>query len=343
MSTTLPDGTFRAHSAVPTTLSARERRSCRAESTKRAVVGALGNPHVRTLLAVALLGVVVWRLGTGPFLEGLRSVDLPAAAAALAIGAATTVLGAWRWVLVSRSLGMPLRIRQAIADCYQALFLNTVLPAGVLGDVGRAVKQGREVGDVGRSARAVMIEKAAGQVVLVLVGIAVLAVEPAVLRVLGVPPQVWGPVLGILGLAAAAALAVPHLRAALGTLLADVVRSRRAWVPAAALSLLALVGYLGLFLVAARSAGATAPVATLLPLLVIALFVMGLPVNLGGFGPREATAALAFGAVGLGAAQGLSSAVAYGILTMVSTLPGALVLVTRRWCPAPSPRPRSAA
>ncbi|WP_345416399.1 lysylphosphatidylglycerol synthase transmembrane domain-containing protein [Pseudonocardia xishanensis] len=295
------------------------------------------------MLAVVLLGVVLWRLGAGPFLDGIRSVDLPAVLAALGIGAVTTVLGAWRWVLVSRSLGMPLRLRPAVADCYQALFLNTVLPAGVLGDVGRAVKQGREVGDVGRSARAVMIEKAAGQIVLVLVGVVVLAVEPAVLRVLGVPPQVWGPASGILGLSAAAALAVPRLRSALATLAADVVRSRRAWAGAAALSLLALAGYVTLFVVAARSVGATAPVATLLPLLLVALLVMGLPVNLGGFGPREAAAALVFGAVGLGAAQGLSSAVAYGILTMVGTLPGALVLVSRRWCRAPSPRPRSAA
>jgi len=139
---------------------------------------------------------------------------------------------------------------------------------------------------------------------------------------------VWGPALGILALAVVAALAVPRLRAALGVLVAD---ARRAASPAVlGLSLLALAGYLGLFLVAARTAGVAAPVVELLPLLVLALFVMGLPVNVGGFGPREATAALAFGAVGLGAAQGLSTAVVYGVLTMVGTLPGGLVLALRR-------------
>jgi hypothetical protein len=120
---------------------------------------------------------------------------------------------------------------------------------------------------------------------------------------------VWGPALGILVLAVVAALAVPRLRAALGVLVAD---ARRAASPAVlGLSLLALAGYLGLFLVAARTAGVAAPVVELLPLLVLALFVMGLPVNVG-------------------AAQGLSTAVVYGVLTMVGTLPGGLVLALRR-------------
>jgi uncharacterized membrane protein YbhN (UPF0104 family) len=332
------DRRLRAPTAVETALSAPDQRSSHAQSTKRAILGLLqrsasllGHRHVRTFLAIALLAVVVWRLGAGPFLDGIRSVDLPAVGAALAIGLATTVLSAWRWVVVARRLGMPLRVRPAIGDCYQALFLNSVLPAGVLGDVGRAVAHGREVGDVGRSARAVMIEKAAGQVVLVVVGTAVLVAQPAVLRVLGIPPQVWGPLVGLAALGAAAALFVPRLRAAVATLFSDVRRAAGASLAVGGLSLLALAGYLGMFLVAARTAGATAPVAELLPLLVLALFVMGLPVNVGGFGPREATAALAFGAVGLGAAQGLTTAVVYGVLAMVSTLPGALVLLARRF------------
>lgn len=59
----------------------------------------------------------------------------------------------------------------------------------------------------------------------------------------------------------------------------------------------------------------------------LALLVMGLPVNIGGWGPREAASTLAFGAAGLGAAQGLATAVVYGVLTLVSSLPGVVVLV----------------
>jgi hypothetical protein len=57
---------------------------------------------------------------------------------------------------------------------------------------------------------------------------------------------------------------------------------------------------------------------------------MGLPANVGGFGPREGAAAWAFGAAGLTATQGVATAVVYGALVLVSSLPGAAVLVARR-------------
>ncbi|MFR9802197.1 lysylphosphatidylglycerol synthase transmembrane domain-containing protein [Pseudonocardia sp. RS010] len=286
--------------------------------------------QLRTVAAVALLAVVIWRLGAGPVLDGLRALDLPAVVAALGIGAATTLCGAARWALVARRLGMELRLGAAVAHCYRALFLNSMLPAGILGDVGRAVEHGRAVGDVGRGARAVMLEKVAGQVALVMVGTVVLVAEPDVLGALSLPSQVWVPALGLLVAGGVVGLRVARVRGVLRTLLADARRgllARDAWPGVALLSLAALAGYLGLFLVAARTVGATAPLEQLLPLLVLALFVMGLPVSVGGFGPREAVAAVAFGAVGLGAAQGLSAAVAYGVLAVVSTLPGGLVLL----------------
>ena len=67
-----------------------------------------------------------------------------------------------------------------------------------------------------------------------------------------------------------------------------------------------------------------------MPLLLLALLVMGLPVNVGGWGPREAFTAVAFGAAGLGAAQGLTVSVVYGVLAFAASLPGAAVLVLRR-------------
>jgi hypothetical protein len=95
------------------------------------------------------------------------------------------------------------------------------------------------------------------------------------------------------------------------------------------LSVATLAGHLALFVVAARVAGVGAPVAQLLPLMVLALLAMGLPLNVGGFGPREGVCALLFGAAGLGAAQGVTVAVVYGVLTLVASLPGAGVLLVR--------------
>ncbi|WP_017568735.1 hypothetical protein [Nocardiopsis halotolerans] len=95
------------------------------------------------------------------------------------------------------------------------------------------------------------------------------------------------------------------------------------------LSAAALAGHVSLFLVAAHLAGVTAPAFRLVPLLILALLAMSVPVNVGGWGPREAVTALAFGAAGLGSRTGLTVSVVYGLLALVAALPGAVVLLAR--------------
>ena len=133
-------------------------------------------------LALAVLAVVIWRLGTGPFLAGVEAVDGRALLAASAIFFVTTVFSAWRWTIVSRGLGIRLSLTAAVAAYYRAVFLNLVLPGGVAGDVHRGVSHGREVHDVGRAMRAVVWERSAGQVVQILLLIAVLLVSPSPVR-----------------------------------------------------------------------------------------------------------------------------------------------------------------
>src|SRR5690606_41194014 len=51
------------------------------------------------------------------------------------------------------------------------------LPGGVIGDVDRGVRHGHELDDVGRGLRAVMWERAAGQVVLAVVTVTAVALS----------------------------------------------------------------------------------------------------------------------------------------------------------------------
>ena len=97
----------------------------------------------RLLGGSLILAVLAWRLGSGPFLDGLRAVGPVSVLLAVLITAATTVCSAWRWRVVARELGVGLPMSRAVAAYYRSQFLNTALPGGVLGDVHRGVDHGR--------------------------------------------------------------------------------------------------------------------------------------------------------------------------------------------------------
>lgn len=300
----------------------------------------LGNRAVRThfgtVAGVAILSVLLWRLGTGVFLDGLRRIDVPTLLVGLGIGAVTTVFSAWRWALVARGLRIRLPLGPAVADYYRALFLNAALPGGVLGDVHRAVRHGQSAGDVGRGVRAVVLERAAGQLVLAVAGVTVLLALPSPVMQ---DARHIAPLVLLAGVGALAVLLAVRMNSSAprrgGRLRAGLAEaregllSRRNGPGVAVSSAVVLAGHLGMFVVAARVAGSGASVLTLLPIAVLALLAMGLPLNVGGWGPREGVTAWAFGAAGLGASTGLSVAVVYGVLSFVAALPGAVVLVVR--------------
>ncbi|ANS69267.1 hypothetical protein SLINC_7043 [Streptomyces lincolnensis] len=292
--------------------------------------------HFGTVAGAVILAVLLWRLGTGVFVDGLRRIDGATLLVALGIGLVTTVFSAWRWALVARGLGIRLPLAPAVADYYRALFLNAALPGGVLGDVHRAVRHGQSTGDLGRGVRSVVLERAAGQLVLAGVGVTVLLTLPSPVRAdaRSLAPLVALSALGALAVVVALRMNRPPSRRgrALRATLAEAregLLSRRNRTGVAVSSTVVLAGHLGMFVVAARVTGSAASVAVLLPLAVLALLAMSLPLNVGGWGPREGVTAWAFGAAGLGASNGLAVAVVYGVLSFVAALPGAAVLVAR--------------
>lgn len=296
-------------------------------------------PAARSLCGVGILAVVVWRFGTGPFLAGLRSVDGAMLALAAVIGAVTTVAGAWRWRLVAGGLGMTLPLRVAITASYRSQFLNTTLPGGVLGDVHRGIRHGRQMEDVGRGLRAVGWERVAGQVVFIALALVVLLVVPSPVRGWMGPAALILLAIGI-GAAGFVALTVAGRRVsgsgtgrwdrAVRMVSGDVRQGLLAasvWPTVVLASVVVVVGHLAIFYAAVRGTGTAASAGALLPVAVLVLLAMVVPLNVGGWGPREGMAAWAFGAAGFGAAQGVAAATVYGVLALVATLPGAVVLV----------------
>jgi glycosyltransferase 2 family protein len=289
----------------------------------------------RAFGGVGILALLVWQVGTGPFLDGVRVIDVSALVIASAIGVLTTVCSAWRWSLVAAGLGVRLPLRGAVAAYYRSQFLNTTLPGGVLGDVHRALRHGLDIGDVGLSVRAVVLERSAGHVAQVTVATLVLFAFPSPVRST-MPLVALGVVATGLVLVVAARALSRHgsswLVRALRSVGSDIrggLFAHRNWLAIVATSTVVLAGHLATFLLAARTAGATAPLSRLVPLTLLALLAMALPLSFAGWGPREGVAAWAFAAAGLTATQGVATAVTYGVLALVASLPGAVVLVAQ--------------
>jgi hypothetical protein len=248
---------------------------------------------------------------------------------------------------VARGLGIDLPLPAAVAAYYRSLFLNVTLPGGVVGDVHRGVSHGRDVSDVGRGLRAVAWERSAGQVVQVILTVVVLLVLPSPVHS-SMPLVAIALVLAVVGMVLVARTRPgggrsrwARVRSAVAGDIRDGLLARRAWLGIALASALVVGGHAVTFLIAARTAGITAPPSRMLPLALLVMLAMVLP-SLAGWGPREGVAAWAFSAAGLGADQGVATGVVYGVMVLVASLPGAAFLALawfRRTPPPERPEP----
>ena len=290
-----------------------------------------------SLLRLAAGGIVLWflvrQLGAAPFEDGLRAVTWQAVVAAVTLTVLTTVCSAWRWRVVARALGADIDLPGATGAYYRSLFLNSVLPGGILGDVHRAVAHGRRAGDVGQGVRAVAWERLCGQVIQALVTAVVLLTLPSPVR-----PALPYVLAGIAGIAACAALVVggaarrgrSRPARAARAIAADLRRGLLVpgvWPQLTLASLLVVAGHTATFVIAARVAGCTAPLGELIALLMVVQIAAGIPLSVGGWGPREGIAAWAFAAAGLGAANGVTVATLYAVLMLAAVAPGAGLLL----------------
>jgi uncharacterized membrane protein YbhN (UPF0104 family) len=256
---------------------------------------------------VLALTVLAHRLGPSAFRPALAVVSPLPLFAALVLGGVAVAAHAARWRVVMHGAGLRIGPAEALAEYYRSSALNSVLPGGVGGDVLRAWRQrtGTPEGGWRPGAVSVLADRAAGACVLLGAVAAVmllaspgLATVPAVLAVVA-----W-------------AVARPSLRRL----------SRRDRVAVWAWSGLSVTALLTLTAVVAAAVGVTARPSDVAVLGMALLAGTAVPLNLGGWGPREAAGALAATLVGVSPALGVALAAGYGLLATVSVLPGFLML-----------------
>jgi uncharacterized membrane protein YbhN (UPF0104 family) len=299
----------------------------------RPAVRRFGLPLLRLAVGVTVLWFLWRQVGAAPFREGLRAITWPAVAGAVTLTALTTVCSAWRWRVAARALGVGIGLRSSVGAYYRSLFLNSVLVGGVLGDVHRGVTHGRRAGDVARGLRAVAWERLCGQVIQAVLTAGVLLALPSPVR-----PALPYVLAGVAGVAGCAALVVRCAARRGRSRLARTARAvsddlrygllaRDVWPQLTLASVLVFAGHTATFVIAARTAGCTAPLGELVALLMVVQTAVVIPMGVGGWGPREGVAAWAFAAAGLGAATGVTVTTLYAVLMLAAVAPGAGLLL----------------
>ena len=287
-------------------------------------------------LLIGLLAV----LDPSDVIDRLAEVDFGWAALAVFLGMGQTLLSAWRWRYTAGRLGLELPFRTALSEYYLAGFLNQVLPGGVLGDAARAWRHAGRSGfgtsRAGSAMRAVLLERASGQLVMGLVALASVWVilwrmGSSMLLPLGAAAAVVG--------ALAGALSVRRLNRTSNpgepvSLLRRTLRDAHhalwdggALAVQVTTSALIVGSYVLTYLWAARAIGVETSFLVLAPLVAPVLLAMLIPLSVAGWGLREGAAAAMWVAVGMSATEGVAISVAYGAIVALGTLPGAWFLI----------------
>lgn len=269
------------------------------------------------LVSLGIIGWLMHQFGIAPFLVAVQSLAPLPIVVALGIGGIATLIQAQRWRLIARGCNMSLSRGDAVAKCWQAAFLNSVLPGGLAGDAIRAVEQrtlaqGTWRGSIG----SVLGERLTGTaVIFVAAAIALIPKLPGLATLVGVAALV------------ATGVAWPSLRR---------IPARARW-SVLGLACAGWMVFAALFLIAAISgtAGSTGSLLAqagafgVFALTAVTLAGMSIPLSWGGWGSREGAAALVFPLFGSSADAGVAVAFSYGILALISVLPGAAILLTR--------------
>ncbi len=297
-----------------------------------------GSLPVRVAVSLGLLGLL-WFHADGPqVIERLWRLQPEFVLAALAVTIPQVGLSAWRWHFTASRLHLHLPFGDAFREYYLALFLNQVLPGGVAGDVARAWRHGQTSNaGLGAAARAVVLERMSGQVALFAVVMFGLMFAHETLGDVREAVGFWAPVVALIAMVVSFGLYRYRHKPEIAVFFADCARvfSGRAGLLQLLSSLLVVATYLLVYDLAGRAVGVDLPLPVLLTIVPVILFSMVLPVSISGWGVRESVAVALASSAGLTPDTAIAVSIAYGLIVLISSLPGLLVAVTLRTMEGP--------
>lgn len=285
----------------------------------------------------ALLIMLFWFIDVGEAIAQLKQTDWRWLIPAFIVIQLQIVLSAIRWKVTLGRLGQSITAKRAIGEYFLATVVNLSLPGGVGGDAARAYRN-RQPEALSVSVHGVLIERLAGQVALLLVSISGWLLWPLLMQG-SLPAFALRTFVGTLLLVLLISVSLwVVVRYAPDKITRSVVDfgpalhaawiSDRQWIVQGVLSLGIVCTYLLVFLFSSYAVQAPLTVFATITIVPLVLLSMLIPLSIGGWGIREAAAAVLWPFVGLSSEAGIATSVVYALVSLFACLPGTLLIVS---------------
>lgn len=286
---------------------------------------------LKVLAAIGLLLLLATYIDVGESFDKLKNTDWRWLLPAILLIQMQLVLSAIRWKVTAGRLGHIFSTRRAIAEYYLATFANLSLPGGVTGDAAR-VYRNRQTKTLSVAVHGVMLERFAGQIALLAVSIVGWLLWPVLMQ--GSVPR-FGIVLlsvtiAIILLGAVAIYLVVRFAPDwmtrkildLGPSIYAAWCADRQWIVQSVLSLSVVATYMLVFLLSSYAIAEPLPWSVVITVVPLVLLSMVIPVSIGGWGVREAAAAILWPVAGLSSEAGIATSIVYALTSLLGCLPG---------------------
>ncbi|HRA77271.1 MAG TPA: lysylphosphatidylglycerol synthase transmembrane domain-containing protein [Burkholderiaceae bacterium] len=301
-----------------------------------------------------LVAAILWWADPRRVLDEVAGAEPAWLVAGLAASAGANLLSALRWRALAAWLGQRVGAIAATGLYFRAIAISALLPGAVVGgDVYRAVALNRRGQPALEAGLSVFLDRLSGLWILLVLGALAaawglssgqaIAATPTALVAAGAGAM-WAAAAGLL---AAPALGWPVLRAlaarrtGASASVGATWRGRIATVarrPGAGrqygLQVFASLGVqclsIGAFALGGRALGIELPVWAWAAAAVPVFLMATLPVSFGGWGTREAAAAVALAGFGVPAASAVGASVLYGLFALAQAVAGGLLLISGR-------------
>jgi uncharacterized protein (TIRG00374 family) len=306
---------------------------------------------IRTAIALALTGWILWRAHPSAVLDAARDANLSWIAAAVALVLIDRALMAYRAVALLAPIEP--RRRPPLGDVvrifFESTFLGTFLPASIGGDAARAFALAQLQVPGAAAVASVLMDRLLGVVSILIVGVAGLLLSRrgdfASTRAIELSLTIGG-----LAALAASTVVFSERAAAIAQYIAarlpfaplrriggDLTRATRAYGThhgTLAAVLAASVAVQAIRIVQAyclgRSLHIDATLAVYFEFIPLILLVMLLPVSINGIGPSQVAFVWFFAKAGVPDAQSFALSILFVALGIVGNLPGGLIWATKR-------------